>query len=499
MKLKIKNFTAFIFILSIFTLTAANLPVDKELTDNNITNAVQSELMYNASVPSHLIDVDTNEGIVTLTGSVNDILAKDRAEKIAQTVKGVRAVVNRIDVDAPERSDLALEQDVETELLNDPATESYEISIDADDGKLTLNGTVESWQEKQLAAFVSKGVRGVTAVENNIEVVYEAERPDFEIEEDIEQALKNDIRIDAALVDVEVDNGDVNLSGTVGSASEKELATAQAWVMGADMVNSDDLDVEKWARDEDLRMDKYVDKSDEEIKEAVKDAFLYDPRVLFFNPQVSVDNGIVTLTGRVDNLKAKRAAANDARNVVGVFAVDNYLRVRPDFIPENPDLKSDVAEALMKDPLVEKWEIDVSADNGMVYLDGTVNTNFEKAQAEDVASTVKGVVDVKNNIEVQDITDYNYSRYYGWNTYYPYYIDPDDDYETGAELKNDIESQLWWSPYVDQDDVEVKVTGNNAILDGTVETEREKMYAEINAIEAGAHEVINNLDVEYTP
>ncbi len=106
---------------------------------------------------------------------------------------------------------------------------------------------------------------------------------------------------------------------------------------------------------------------------------------------------------------------------------------------------------------------------------------------------------MKSNIDVQNFSDYTYSNYYGWNTYYPNYISADDDYKTGSELKNAIESQLWWSPYVEQDDVEVKVSGTNAILEGTVETEREKLYAEINAIEGGADEVINNLNVEYSP
>ena len=498
MKLKRRFFSAF-FLNMLILLTSADFAPTKDLTDENITNAVQSELMYNSSTPSHLIDIETSEGVVTLTGSVNSILARDRAGKIARTVKGVRAVINRVDVDAPDRTNAALEHAVEMQLLNDPATDSYEISINANDGNITLTGTVESWQEKQLAAFVAKGVRGVTSVDNNIEINYKKDRSDFEIQEDVEKTLKNDIRIDAALVDVEVNDGNVNLSGTVGSANEKQMATAQSWVMGVNKVDATDLEVKEWTRDKNLRMNKYVVKSDDQVKEAVEDAFLYDPRVLSFNPEVTVDNGMVTLTGEVDNLKAKHAAEQDAKNVVGVFAVNNYLKVRPVFMPENADLESDVVEALKNDPVVEKWKLDVTADNGIVYLYGTVNSHFEKAQAEDAVSKVKGVVEVENNIEVSNVSDRTYSNYYGWNTYYPFYISADDDYKTGTELKNAIESQLWWSPYVEQDDVEVKVSGNNVILEGTVETEREKLYAEINAIEGGADEVINNLDVGYTP
>jgi hypothetical protein len=55
---------------------------------------------------------------------------------------------------------------------------------------------------------------------------------------------------------------------------------------------------------------------------------LYDPRVISFNPEVNVTNGKVVLTGVVSNLKAKRAAEIDARNVVGVWKVENLLKVK---------------------------------------------------------------------------------------------------------------------------------------------------------------------------
>jgi len=62
-------------------LSAENSPGDQE-----ITNAADNELMLNATTPSYLIDVTTNKDIVTLTCSVNNILAKDRAVKNARTV-----------------------------------------------------------------------------------------------------------------------------------------------------------------------------------------------------------------------------------------------------------------------------------------------------------------------------------------------------------------------------------------------------------------------------
>ncbi len=260
------------------------------------------------------------------------------------------------------------------------------------------------------------------------------------------------------------------------------------------------LEVQEWARDKNLRKDKYVSKTDEEIKNAVNDAFLYDPRVFSFNPDVTVENGVITLTGIVSNLQAKRAAENDAKNVVGVFRVKNYLKVRPAYIPEDDDLATNIEKAMKKNPVIEKWEVDVTADNGIVYLNGTVDSYFERSQAEDIANKTLGVVAVENNLKVLDDNDYYSYGYYGWNSYYPPYgIAVESTYKPDDAIEKDIVNQLWWSPYVNEDEVQVSVDNGTAILTGTVDTEREKLYAEINAVEGGAENVDNNLIVVYIP
>lgn len=493
---QIFSFMFLIFLISPMSLFAAN-----NMSDTEITNAVDRQLTLNSTTPSQMIDVETSEGIVTLSGTVNNILAKDRAVKVAQMVKGVRAVVDEINVDAPERDDLKLEDDVNRALSNNPATTSYQISVDANDGVVALNGTVDSWQEKQLSEFVAKGVKGVKEIANNIEITYTTDISDLEIEQEIKQGMNYDIRIDNAFIDVEVEQGEVTLSGTVGSAAEKYSAIAKAWVAGVTEVNSKDLKVKQWARDESLREEKYVKKTDSEIKEAVKDAFLYDPRVFSFNPEVSVNNGYVTLTGEVSNLQAKRAAENDARNVVGVNGVSNSLKVRPLNIPEDDELEAEIKKGIRRNPVIDKRHIDVTASDGIVSLTGTVGTYFEKAQAGDVAANTKGVVDVWNNIDVSyDYSyDYDYYDYYDWNSFFPPFTDiRRPSLLSDKEIKNNIESELWWSPYVNEDEVEVTVDDGTAILEGTVDTKREKYFAEINAIKGGAAEVDNNLVVLYS-
>lgn len=472
-------------------------PVD----DQEITNAVQNHLVNNSATPAYLIDVTTIDGVVTLSGDISNLLAKEQAAKIAMAIKGVRGVINKIDVMAPAMQDHEIETLVKQALGEDPATEAYKIDANVIDGRVILSGKVNSFQERQLVAYVTKGVIGVKDINNKIEVDYTINRPDNQIENEIQQTLNNDIRIDNAMIDVSVNNGKVSLSGVVGSLAEKYQAETNAWVAGVKEVNSDELRPKEWARDENLRKDKYVTRTDAQIKDAVKDVFLYDPRLLGFDLEVNVDDGEVTLIGTVDNLKAKKAASADAKNVVGVFAVKNFLKVRPQRIPENPELEDNISEFLIRDPYVERINFDIEAEHGVVYLKGEVSTYFDKYHAEDVVSRVPGVVAVENKISVGEDEDYYYSQYNDWKSFQPYpYVDIDvETQKSDWEIKKDVISELFWSPYVNEDEVEVIVTGGKVTLSGTVDTNREKVYAEINALEGGAQVVENQLEVIFGP
>lgn len=477
----------------------------KELSDAEISNAVIDALMLDHGVSGVMIDVQTNNGIVTISGEVNNILAKKRATAIAETVKGVRSVINTIEVRSTGMTDSEIAESVRTALIFDPATDSWEINVKVNDGVVTLTGNVDSWQEKWLAGKVAEGVAGVRDLNNRIEVNVNTSRSDSEIKTEIEQALKWDALVDGALIDVKVDNGHVTLSGTVGSAAEKNYAEMDCWVAGVVGVNND-INVESWARDSRFRKDKYKNLSDPGVKRAVNDALFYDPRVNSFDANVEVDNGTVTLEGTVDNLKAKRAAAQTARNTVGVWRVKNRIKVRPAMEYSDATIEKRVEKALMRDPYVNRYDLGVSVLNGEVYLTGDVDSYFEKAQADDVASRINGVVAVNNNIKVEDKFDvmiYDPYLYSGWWDVYDYdwYAYPDrlSTTKTDWEIKEDIEDELWWSPFVDSDEVDVEVKDGVAALKGTVDTYAEKTAATENAFEGGAIAVDNDLRVKNGP
>jgi len=474
-----------------------------ELTDAKIAAAVTGELLADPGVDGYRLDVSVEDGIVTLDGTATDLLSKERAARVARLVKGVRSIVDEIDLDVAARTDADIERDVDAALAHNPATESWELEAKVDDQVVTLSGTVDSWAEKELAKTVAKGVRGVREVADRMRFTPEEDRGDAEIAAEIHERLRWDKLIDDALIEVEVDDGAVELSGIVGSAAERDRAFRRAWVGGVHDVSTEDLTVEVWTRDDRLRENKYVSVEDDDVEKAVERALEYDARVDAATIDVAVEDGRATLTGTVDNLKAKRAAESGARWTVGVWDVENFIRVQPS-TPTDETIEARIEERFAQSSRVERHEIAVTVEDGEVYLYGDVDSSYEKAVADDLAARVYGVVEVSNHLRVRDELDaFSYDPYvdaqwYGYD--YDWYAMPErkaraDDWEILEEVRD----ELFWSPFVESHEVMVSVDDGVVTLTGTVDTLEERRAATENALEGGAAVVDNDLVVRYGP
>ena len=464
------------------------------VTDSDITFAIERAFQRDPTVPANEIDVTTADGIVTLAGRVDRLLERVRAVKLVEAVEGVRSVVNTIRLEMPERSDAAVLEDVRAALTDDPATDSYEIVPTVVNGTVNLAGTVPTWRGRQLAMHVARSVRGVTAVSSELGIAYESIRPDAQIKADVERVLETDIWVRSPDgIEVDVREGTVVLIGEVNSVIGRNRAIEDAWVAGTTEVVADDLTVRPWAFDG-RRDTLSAARSDEWIEEAVNDALTRDPRVSGFNVQVSVSDAVVTLAGTVDNLKAKSAAASTASDTVGVWRVENFLKVRPASIVPDEVLVPRLKAALARNEIESAPNIDVSARKGVVTLTGVVDNRIESAEAEEVVQRTNGVVAVRNRLLV--------SSPMAVYPNYPY--DTNLDFDPASRdrrvddvaLKGEIESEFLWSPFVSGSDIEVVVDGGVATLTGTVDSWAEYRAAEENAREGGALSVVNKLTVE---
>lgn len=471
----------------------------KAMSDTAINAAVEAELFEDNAVPHNRIDVSTSQGIVTLTGRVTNLLARDQAQRLVQTVRGVRSVVNRIEV-APhaKATDEQLQKDVALALAYDPAADSYEVAVDVKAGTVTLNGKVNSFAERALAERVARSIAGVRDVQNKLTVQYAKPRSDLEIKADVEARLRWDAYVHHDLITVNVQNGNVALEGSVGSDAERSRAFMDAWVMGANKVDSSRLKVEPWAKTPSTRAGKAWDVTDAQIENALQAAFLYDPRVASYKVIADATERVVTLHGVVDNLRAKRAAMQDARATTGVTNVINRIRVRTPETKEDEIAKS-IRAAFERDPYVERYEILVSVNDGTAYLRGTVDSFFEKMRADQLAASAKGVAAVRNNLTVYDDRSplvYEPRVYDYWPYDYPWYrVRP--GLQSDGEIKAEIEDEMFWSPFVDAGQVQVKVDSGVATLQGKVDDYAEMHAAIENAFEGGAMRVDNQLRVRW--
>ena len=137
-------------------------------SDAEIVLAIERHLTNDPATPAHLIDVEARDGIVTLSGSVDNLLVRDRAGELAETVRGVRSVVNQLMVNPVKRPDEAIEKDAKIAIARDPATDLYQTDVRVMNGTVILTGKVESHAERELAGRVIKGVNGVKAVKNDV-------------------------------------------------------------------------------------------------------------------------------------------------------------------------------------------------------------------------------------------------------------------------------------------------------------------------------------------
>jgi osmotically-inducible protein OsmY len=82
----------------IFVFVAATMGADKKLDDNFIYDSVREKLASDVVVKGGAIDVDVKDGVVTLKGHVQEQKQKAKAESLAKKVKGVKSVVNNLQI-----------------------------------------------------------------------------------------------------------------------------------------------------------------------------------------------------------------------------------------------------------------------------------------------------------------------------------------------------------------------------------------------------------------
>ena len=143
-------------------------------------------------------------------------------------------------------------------------------------------------------------------------------------------------------------------------------------------------------------------RSDVDIQQDVLEELSWDPHINVSDIGVSVKEGVVTLTGLVDNYLVRLAAQNAALRVKGAHAVANDIEVRLHTSAERTD--SDLAlaalYALKWDAAIPTDKIDITVSHGYLTLRGEVEWPFQREAAERAIRRLAGIKGVTNWVTV---------------------------------------------------------------------------------------------------
>ena len=445
-----------------------------KLSDPQIAEAIENQFHTDPWLAPARTHVEVHQGIVRLEGEVSDLLARERAARLASTFKDVRSVINELKITPSEEDDRTVRTDVLDALRHDPATRGAPIGVQVTAGWATLSGTADSWARRELVIQAVKSVRGVRGITNAVQILGgSAFRPDNELRAEIERRLDYDVWLEPGYVDVHVDHGAVTLSGVVSTFPALIEAQADAWVYGVKSVHVDGLRVQSGPQTGLRTQRLHPDLSDSAIKGIIEEAFQYDPRLMQGESaiQVSVADSVVTLEGHVQSLAAGRAAEADAERTRGVMAVWNHLRVQLPHSISDHILAQDVRAALARDAQLHARPISVSVRDGVVMLDGTVDSPIERQRAEEIATLSEGVLQIVNRLRIRPV----------W--------EPQQDRRFETEIRARLVADGLGG------EIAVRVDHGVATLHGTVLTWAQRRAAEEIAYDTGVRGVLDELIV----
>jgi hyperosmotically inducible protein len=142
------------------------------VTDTWITSKIKIALFADSRVEGHEVHVSTKGGVVTLRGKVDSAEARTAAGEItkgSEHVKGVRnelQVVGRANRGEAAANDKDIAKNVQTRFNRDARLKA--VSIDVNDGVVSLSGEVKSIDASAKASEMARGVAGVRSVKNDL-------------------------------------------------------------------------------------------------------------------------------------------------------------------------------------------------------------------------------------------------------------------------------------------------------------------------------------------
>jgi osmotically-inducible protein OsmY len=199
-------------------------------TDSQIQSDLMQELKWDPSVTHEHIGVAVTSGIVTLSGTVPNYAEKFAAERAAQRVGGVKAVVEKIEVKLPgsfQRTDQDIASAIVDQFKWAVQVPEDRVKANVENGWVKLTGEVDWEYQRSAAERAVRGLTGVKSITNSIMIKPRVQSS--AVKEQIEGALRRAAEREARRINVETRGSRVVLTGEVRSFAELRDAKGAAW------------------------------------------------------------------------------------------------------------------------------------------------------------------------------------------------------------------------------------------------------------------------------
>jgi len=214
-------------------------------------------------------------------------------------------------------------------------------------------------------------------------------------------------------------------------------------------------------------------KTDTQLKKDVSDELEWEPSINATNIGVAVHNGVVTLSGHIQTFAEKAAIERVVQRIDGVkaMALELDVKLAPGHQRNDTEIAESARVAMQAQALVPADKITMKVEHGWVTLNGEVEWDYQRTNAERTVHALMGVVGVTNRITLKSRT-------------------------VPSDVSNRIRDALARQAEREARNIDVSVSGSTATLRGSVHSWSERNAAQGAAWAApGITMVVNEIRV----
>ena len=232
-----------VFLAVMFGVLLTSVSVRASQTDDRIQSSAKDSYVFRTYLKDDSINVNSKDGIVTLTGTVKDESNKGLAQETVANLPGVSSVDNQLVINGQqpaENSDGWIGMKVKSALFFNRNVSAVNTEVDVTNGVVTLKGPADSQAQKDLTGEYAKDINGVKSVDNQMTIAEAGSQPnqptqpkdnkidDASITAQVKMAFLTHHSTSAFKTGVSTTNGVVTLTGDATSGAAKDMAAKVA-------------------------------------------------------------------------------------------------------------------------------------------------------------------------------------------------------------------------------------------------------------------------------